>query len=174
MEEAEKKAAIISKKCNALQEYAAKNDYDTSIGFLLDFNIPSGNKRFFVCDLSSGKVLSSGLVTHGQGSTIQSDAVFSNVPSSYCSSEGKYSIGAAYHGRFGLAYKLHGLSKTNSNAYRRFIVLHAHDCVPDKELYPTAICQSQGCPTVSPAFLQELKTIISGKSNSILMEIGKW
>ncbi|MGZ5191235.1 MAG: murein L,D-transpeptidase catalytic domain-containing protein, partial [Flavisolibacter sp.] len=87
-----------------------------------------------------------------------------------CTSLGKYKIGNPYQGKFGLAYKLYGLDKTNSNAFSRFVVLHAHDCVPDDET-ENEICQSPGCPTVSVAFLKELKTMINNSEKPVLLWI---
>ncbi len=121
--------------------------------------IASGSNRFFVYDIQKDSVLQSGLVAHGYGNSNATNITFSNVPGSNSSSLGKYKIGNSYNGKFGLAYKLHGLDKTNSNAFDRFVVLHAHECVPDSEIAPEAICMSQGCPTVSPSFLQSLEHI---------------
>jgi hypothetical protein len=114
-----------------------------------------------------------GLVAHGSGLTNTDNIVFSNEPGSYCSSVGKYRIGASYYGQFGLAYKLYGLESTNNNAFERFVVLHAHDCVPEKEVYPLSICESWGCPTVSPGFLDKLAGYIDHSDKSILMWIYK-
>lgn len=71
---------------------------------------------------------------------------------------------------YGLAFKLHGLDKTNNNAFKRYVVLHAYDCVPENEVQDE-ICQSDGGPTVSPNFLQELKPIIKGSSKPVLLWI---
>jgi len=78
-------------------------------------------------------------------------------PGCGCSPLGKYKIGNLYYGRFGLAYKLYGLDKTNNNAFRRFVVLHSHECVPETE-EQNEICQSDGCPTVTTIFAA-IKTI---------------
>ena len=74
-------------------------------------------------------------------------------------------------GKFGLAYKLYGLDSTNSKAFERFVVLHAHSCVPNEEIDPEPLCQSWGCPTVSPEFLQELKKYIDASEKPILLWI---
>lgn len=50
-------------------------------------------------------------------------------------------IGKSYYVRFGLAFKLNGLGKTNSNALNRPVVLHAHECMPDHEV-AEEVCQS--------------------------------
>ena len=97
-------------------------------------------------------------------------AKFSNADGSHCTAVGKYKIGNPYMGRFGLAYKLYGLDSTNSNAFKRYVVLHAHDCVPNDEVF-TEICQSDGCPTVSPNFLKKLQRLIDDSPKPVLLWI---
>jgi hypothetical protein len=110
------------------------------------------------------------LVTHGSGNQGISDSIiFSNKPGSNCSSPGRYKTGKPYYGKFGLAYKLYGLDKSNSNAFNRFVVLHAHCCVPDMEIAPQKICMSWGCPTVSPLFLNHLKKYIDQSARPLLL-----
>jgi len=155
-----------------VKKYLAVNRVNNDRCFLLDMRIPSGQNRFFVYNLHTNSVEIAGLVTHGSGlKNFSGVPVFSNTPNSKCTSLGKYKIGKSYFGKFGLAYKLYGLDKTNSRAFDRFVVLHAHQCVPNGEVYPLAICESWGCPTVSPAFLQQLKTCIEGSSKPIILWI---
>lgn len=156
---------------NQLETYATKNDYNAHYCFLIDMSISSGSNRFFVYDIEKDSVLHAGLVAHGYGNSSGNNVTFSNVPGSNSSSIGKYRIGGAYNGKFGLAYKLHGLDKTNSNAFDRFVVLHAHECVPDNETAPQTICMSQGCPTVAPSFLQTLATYLDESDKPILLWI---
>jgi hypothetical protein len=153
------------------KQFAGKNKYNNDVCFLIDMKIRSGANRFFIYDLKDDSVLQTGVVTHGRcNERWLIGRKYGNEPGCGCTSLGKYKIGNAYMGRFGLAYKLHGLDSTNNNAFKRFVVLHAHDCVPDEEVF-TDICQSDGCPTVSPDFLQELKTIISKSKKPILLWI---
>lgn len=141
---------------------------------MIDMGIASGSKRFFVFDLKSDSIVQAGLVTHGSGINHSPGSIaYSNEPGSNCTSEGKYKIGKSYSGKFGLAYKLHGMDKSNSNAFNRFVVLHAHPCVPDNEIAPLKICMSWGCPTVSPAFLNQLKIYIDQSEKPILLWIFK-
>ena len=151
--------------------YASVNGYNTHYCFLIDMKIPSGKKRFFVYNLKCDSIAIAGMVTHGSGSTYSAAIVFSNEPGSNCSSTGKYKISQSYNGKFGLAYKLQGLDTTNSNAYKRFVVLHAHPNVPTGEVAPQKICTSWGCPTVSPAFLQQLKLYLDKPGKPILLWI---
>jgi len=154
-----------------LETYAAEHDYNARYCFLVDMKISSGSNRFFVYDIQKDSVLQSGLVAHGYGNSTGNKITFSNVPGSNSSSIGKYKIGGSYNGRFGLAYKLHGLDKTNSNAFDRFVVLHAHECVPETETAPETICMSQGCPTVAPSFLKKLATYLDHSDKPVLLWI---
>jgi hypothetical protein len=164
------KSARLKNYGAALLSYAKRNGYNSNYACMVDMKIPSGNNRFFIYDLKNDSVLRAGLVTHGYGANNHSLS-FSNAPGSYCTALGKYKIGNAYHGRFGLAYKLYGLDSTNSNAINRYVVLHAHACVPVSEVAPQNICMSQGCPTVAPAFLTELRTFLGKTKKPILLYI---
>ncbi len=159
-------------KALSLKDYAVKNGFNREICFMIDMSVPSGRQRFFIYNFKTGKVDKAGLVTHGAGSVTGGDNLyFSNVPGSNCTSLGKYKIGNAYQGRFGLAYKLHGLDKTNSKAFDRFVVLHGHSCVPADDVHPLPICPSLGCPTVAPAFLSKLSSIIDASGKPVLLSI---
>ncbi|MBY0537034.1 MAG: murein L,D-transpeptidase catalytic domain family protein [Chitinophagaceae bacterium] len=152
--------------------YCKQKQFNTSIAFLINMDLESGENRFFVVDLASKKVLKAGLVTHGRCN--QSWLVgrkYGNEVGCGCTSLGKYKIGKPYKGRFGLAYKLYGLEETNNNAFARFVVLHSHECVPEKEVAPAPICQSDGCPTVAPAFLKELAAVIDKSERPVLLWI---
>lgn len=152
-----------------MKEYARQHQFNTELGFLVDMRLPSGRKRFFVYDMKKDTVALAGLVTHGSGRDYSETVQFSNQVNSYCTSLGRYKVGNAYNGRFGLAYKLHGLDATNSNAFARAVVLHSHSCVPDNEIEPSEICESLGCPTVSPAFLTRLKNYIAQSDKPLLL-----
>ncbi|MEO6540104.1 MAG: murein L,D-transpeptidase catalytic domain-containing protein [Ferruginibacter sp.] len=154
------------------KHYITAHGFNSRHCFLLDMRLPSGNNRFFVYNLDKDSVEIAGLVAHGSGVEDNIDTpTFSNTPNSYCTSLGKYKIGNPYNGKFGLAYKLFGLDKTNSKAFDRFVVLHAHACVPNDEVAPLPICESWGCPTVSPAFLTQLKTYLDRSEEPILLWI---
>ena len=172
--EAESKKPIIEKlkkKSIDAVSYVQKNGYNEYICFLIDMTLPSGENRFFVYNMTKDTIQNAGLVTHGRCDEMWLQGrKYSNEPGCGCSSLGKYKIGYSYNGTFGLAYKLYGLEKTNSNAFKRFVVLHSHKCVPENAVRDE-ICQSNGCPTVSPNFLKELRPIIDKSSKPILLWI---
>lgn len=154
------------------KEYVAGHGYNAKHCFLIDMRIASGKNRFFVYNLEKDSVEMAGLVAHGSGVGNASEIpVFSNTPNSYCTSLGRYRIGNSYNGKFGLAYKLYGLDKTNSKAFDRFVVLHAHACVPNEEVSPSLICESWGCPTVAPAFLTQLRSYLDHATAPVLLWI---
>jgi L,D-transpeptidase catalytic domain len=159
----------LKKKAQELKTFLKEQPYNNQICFLIDMSLPSGQNRFFVYDLKKDTIKNAGVVTHGRCNQQWLEGrKYSNEPGCGCTSLGKYRIGYSYTGRFGLAYKLYGLEKTNSNAFRRFVVLHAHECVPETEV-KDEICQSDGCPTVSPGYLQQLKPIIDNSSKPVLL-----
>lgn len=147
-----------------------KNHFNTRICFLLDLQIHNGKKRFFVYDIQQDSILQSGLVTHGDcGEPYLSNVRYSNQPGSQCSSAGRYKVGVTYQGIFGKSYRLHGLDSSNSHALKRALVIHSHTCIPETEIYPNQICNSQGCTTVAPAFLKTLSSFIDRSKKPILL-----
>ena len=146
--------------------------YNNEIAFFIDMEIPSGKNRFFIYDLKNNKIVDKGLVAHGSGSetNVQGKLKFSNVDNSLCTSLGKYSIGNSYVGKFGKAYKLYGLDKTNSNAFDRNIVLHKYYDVPYNE-QQNNICNSYGCPMVNEKFYSRIEKIIDNSQTKIILNI---
>ncbi|MBM3405489.1 MAG: hypothetical protein FJY10_11465 [Bacteroidetes bacterium] len=127
--------------CSKVTEYDYSR-YDHCI--IVDYALPSSAKRLFI--KVNGKIIDRFLVCSGRTDE-KGQVIFSNEAGSHCSSLGKVRILSPYHGQFGKAYKLQGLDETNSNIYRRNIVLHCHSCVPGFTL--SSICESQGCFTVN-------------------------
>lgn len=159
-------------KAAEAKNYVNEHGFSRNYCFLIDMRVPSGLKRFFVYNLKKDSVELAGLVTHGSGSQADSDElVFSNKSNSYCTSLGRYKIGKSYTGTFGLAYKLYGLDETNDNAFNRCVVLHGHECVPGGEVYPSGICLSLGCPTVSPPFLVMLQEYLDQSRSPVMLWI---
>lgn len=162
----------LESRATKAREYTARHQYNTDICFLIDMSIESGRNRLFIYNLKKDSITDAGLVTHGRcNEDWLTGRRYDNKVGCGCTSLGKYKIGTAYKGRFGLAYKLHGQDSTNSNAFKRYVVLHAHECVPYAEVDPYPICQSDGCPTVSPAFLKKLAATIDASPRPVLLWI---
>jgi hypothetical protein len=171
MNDAAAKFKKLHLKASEAKRFAIANGYNNSFCFLIDMSLPSGEDRFIVYDLKKDTIRKTGLVTHGRcNEDWLAGRRYGNTVGCGCTSLDKYKIGLAYTGRFGLAFKLHGLEKTNDNAFQRYVVLHAHDCVPLTEVN-NEICQSDGCPTVSPGFLKALEPMIKGSGKPVLLWI---
>ena len=171
--EKEKTEERFSSQVNEVKKLIKKDSkYNQDIVFLIDMKIPSGKNRFFVYDLKTNKIIDQGLVAHGSGSetTTKGKLKFSNVPNSLSTSLGRYSIGNSYVGKFGKAYRLHGLDTTNSNAFKRDIVFHYYYDVPYKEK-DGYICNSFGCPMVNKKYFERMAEIIDNSKSNILMSI---
>jgi hypothetical protein len=146
--------------------------YNKEIAFFIDMSIPSGKNRFFIYDLKNNRIIDEGLVAHGLGSEtdVKGKLKFSNTNNSLCTSLGRYSIGNHYNGKFGKAYKLYGLDKTNCNAYDRNIVLHKFSSVPYEE-QDEFICKSFGCPMVNEKYFERLEKILDNSKTNIILSI---
>jgi len=154
--------------------YAQSKGFNSSYCFLLDMSVPSGQNRFFVYDFVNNYVVLSGLVAHGTcNEAFIKEAKFSNMPGTGCSSMGKYKVGNIYYGQYGKSYRLHGLEGTNSNAFKRAVVLHGCSFVPDQEISPKPLCNSMGCPMVSKKFFTKLSAIIDRSTKPILLWVYK-
>jgi hypothetical protein len=167
-----KETSTYKKRATHLKKYIADQGYQDEYCFIINMGVASGKPRFAIYNLVKDSIEEKGLVTHGSGSETQKgDLIFKNTTGSLATSIGKYKIGNSYNGKFGLAYKLHGLDASNSKAFERFVVLHSHECVPNETVYPQPICASWGCPTVSPQFLKKLQLMIDASDKPVLLDI---
>jgi hypothetical protein len=161
----------LKQKVVSARSFVLAKGYNNKICFFIDMSLPSGQPRFFIYDMVKDSLLNLGLVAHGNCFEYWLEGRrYSNVVGSGCTSLGKYRISYPYTGKFGYSYKLYGLDSTNNNAFERTVVLHSHSCVPEKEVTDD-ICQSNGCPTVSPGFLEQLKGIINSSKKPVLLWI---
>lgn len=118
---------------------------------IIDYTKPSNQRRLWVIDLRSGRVLFNTWVTHGRNSGEVSATSFSNQPGSLKSSIGVFlTTNQTYVGGVGYALRLRGLEAgINDNAYSRDIVFHgawyASGTVAKKYGF---LGRSWGCPAV--------------------------
>ena len=156
--------------------YAKANKMDTTVCFLIDMRIHSGRRRFAVWDFKGDSVMQEMIVAHGSAGVKglpESKAdlpIFSNIPGSYASSLGKYRIGKRSYSNWGINvhYKLHGLDSTNSNVFRRIVVLHSYLGVDQAEVYPEEPPTSLGCPMVSNEDMRCLDTLLKQKKDVLM------
>lgn len=121
-----------------------------SIITIIDFSLPSSEKRLFIIDTKNYRVLFNTLVSHGRNTGREMATNFSNRPSSYMSSPGFFITRETYEGKNGYSLKLEGVEKgINDKAYDRGIVVHGaayvNEALAQQRGY---IGRSQGCPAV--------------------------
>lgn len=169
----------IQSKADTALLYIQENNFDSEHVILVDFSIHSGKHRFFVWNFNTQSIELSSLCAHGMGNdnyrNTYTDIVFSNVEGSYCSSLGKYKTGVRSYSNWGINvhYKLHGLEDTNSNAFRRIVVLHSHSPIPKTEIYPShlPLGYSQGCPVVDDETMEQIDALLKSKNKPVLLWI---
>lgn len=165
----------IEDKLNEAGLYSKKHQLNSSYCILVDMRIHSGKNRLFVYDFKQKKIIISGLCAHGSGGgSTSSRPVYSNEIGSNCTSLGKYKLGKRAYSKWGINvhYKMHGLEKTNSNAYKRIVVLHSYDPVPGFETYPLPMFGvSSGCPVVANTTMRKIDKLIKTGEKNILLWI---
>jgi hypothetical protein len=119
---------------------------------IVDFSRPSSEPRFHLVDLASGQV-ESHRVAHGRGSDPAHSGYlerFSNDFGSYATSNGAYTTGDYYDGKYGLSMKVRGLDWSNYNAEPRAIVIH-NAWYAEDDMVPLhgMLGRSEGCFAMS-------------------------
>ena len=156
--------------------YCKKNNLNQNKFILIDLDVHSGLKRFFVYDLKSNKKIKSYMVSHGCGDQMWSwtsskeNALISNELDSHCSSIGKYVIGSRGISQWGIKvnYVLVGKDATNSNAVKRAIVLHSWEKISSEEVYPERAPEGWGCPAVSNESMKEIDVLLKANKNMLM------
>lgn len=120
---------------------------------VIDYTRPSTQRRLWIFDLASGRLLFSEYVAHGRGSGDNFAAVFSNVDGSHASSLGLFETAETYVGGNGYSLRLDGLEPGfNDRARDRAIVMHGAWYVdPILAQRQGRLGRSYGCPAVRQA-----------------------
>lgn len=92
---------------------------------IVDYSLPSTQKRLWVFNVDEGRLVHYSLVTHGSGSGLLYARHFSNIPGTFQSSLGLFLTKHAYYGQVGYALRLQGLEPgINDKVEERGIVVH--------------------------------------------------
>lgn len=166
----------LSTKTKEALSFCKKNKMNTEYCFLVDFSIHSGKNRFFIYDFKNNTIIQSGLVCHGVGKNSTAEKpVYSNEVGSNCSSLGKYKIGKRAYSNWGINihYKMHGLERTNTNAFKRQVVLHSYSYVSETELFPAHLTLgwSQGCPVLANGLMKKIDSMLQKTKKPTLIWI---
>ena len=88
---------------------------------------------------------------------------FSNEFGSYATSNGAYTTGDYYHGKYGLSMKVHGLDWSNNNAEARAIVIHnAWYAEPEMIAQHGKLGRCEGCFAFSRASQWDVMRKLAG------------
>lgn len=131
---------------------------------LIDFSKSSKEKRLWVIDLKTKKVIYHTLVAHGRNTGDEYATKFSNTPNSFQSSLGFYVTGSTYIGKHGLSMKLHGTENgINHLAEQRAIVMHGADYVSESYVKKVGrLGRSHGCPAIPMNIYKEIVNDLAG------------
>jgi hypothetical protein len=176
---AEARSARIDEKAKEALSFCETNDCNTDFCILIDMKIHSGKHRMFVYDFKNQEVERKSLVAHGSGKddnrSTGDEPLFSNEKGSLLTSLGKYKIGERSYSQWGINvhYKLHGLEASNSNAFKRIIVLHSYTPVTPDEIYPFHLPMgwSFGCPVTDDETMTWLDTKLKNTKKPVLLWI---
>ncbi len=133
---------------------------------IIDFSLPSSEKRMWVFDVITGKILYHCYVAHGKNSGEQYAQSFSNKEGSHQSSLGFFVTGTTYTGKHGLSLYLDGQEKNINNlARKREIVIHGADYVSEDFIKQQGhLGRSFGCPALPTKLSTEIIRTIEGGS----------
>lgn len=158
--------AVINKVLTTLN-CANKNNVDhNNILTVIDYSLPSSQKRLWVFDLQNKKLLFHTYVSHGITSGALLTTYFSNKYNSKASSIGVYTTEKAYVGREGLSLRLDGLDRGfNDNASGRAIVMHGGWYVDENFIKKYGRPgRSWGCPALPLNLVNSVINTIKDKS----------
>ena len=158
----------------ALEGYEKlENELKNEVLTVIDFTLPSTEKRLWIIDLDTQKILLNTVVSHGRNSGNLMAEKFSNRPESYQSSLGFYKTAETYHGKHGYSLRLDGLEKGfNDQARNRAIVIHGADYAREEVAKMSGrLGRSLGCPAVPSELSDEVIDLI--KDGSLLFIYGQ-
>lgn len=133
---------------------------------IIDYSMPSFQKRLFVLEMATGKILFNSLVAHGRNSGLDHATRFSNSGESHKSSLGFFITLDTYQGNNGYSLKLKGCENgINNNALGRAIVMHGADYVSENFIHRNGyLGRSHGCPAVPADISKKIIDVIKNGS----------
>lgn len=164
--EANLSSPVIQKVLTALKCASENQVYHNNILTIIDYSLPSNQKRLWVFDLKESQLLYYTYVSHGiKSGTLLTDN-FSNKYNSRASSIGVYRTEQSYYGREGLSLRLQGLDRAfNDNAGNRAIVMHGGWYVEEPFIKKYGRPgRSWGCPALPPDSYQGIINTIKDEA----------
>lgn len=147
----------------AMQGYRTLQPKHDHILTVIDYTLPSTDKRMVVLDMKNEKILHHTIVSHGRNSGDKYARSFSNRHGSLQSSLGFFETANTYQGGNGYSLVLNGLEKgINDQAKARAVVIHGADYCSESFIKSTGrLGRSYGCPAlprkVSKPIINQIK-----------------
>lgn len=155
---------VLQAALRAYQCGRSEGHFDAPLLTIIDYSLPSTQRRLWVIDLARKRVLFHELVAHGKNSGEERSASFSDAPGSLMSSIGLFRTAEVYRGKHGMSLRLDGLEPgINGRARERAIVVHGASYVSERSLSKlNQLGRSWGCPAVSIESHQKIINLIQG------------
>lgn len=149
------RAGVFAKALDAFSKAFAEGASDSMIVTVIDYELPSSEKRFWVIDLERKRLLFHEHTSHGSGSDRNHDGRMDragNVNESGRSNVGLLKTAETYYGKHGKSLRLDGMERGfNDNARRRAVVVHSANYVKDDYIRRNGKAgRSLGCPALDP------------------------
>ncbi|MCK5780392.1 MAG: murein L,D-transpeptidase catalytic domain family protein [Psychrilyobacter sp.] len=137
---------------------------------IIDYTKSANEKRLYIIDIKSRKVLYYTYVAHGENTGYEYARKFSNIIESHQSSVGFFITSNSYIGSKGYSMRMDGMENgINNNARVRNIVFHGADYVNKSYIRTNGrLGRSWGCPAVPIA---QTRGIINTIKNGSLVYI---
>ena len=150
-----------------------EHDLENPVLTIIDFSLPSTEKRLWVIDMEKSEILINTVVSHGRNSGQLMAESFSNKPESFKSSLGFFKTAETYFGKHGYSLRIDGLEQgINDQARNRAIVIHGADYAKEEFAKATGrLGRSLGCPALPPDISKQAIDLI--KEGSLLFVFGK-
>lgn len=149
--------AMEARKC-ALRSGVSKNSGNLTV---IDYSLPTTEKRLFIVDPKTGEILTQEWVMHGSGSGKMYANTFSNIPESHQSSLGLIEPMFVFQSSFGRSLRLNGLEKgVNDKVFEREIIVHQSNWIGNGKF-----SNSQGCQAVRP---EAIDVVINGTEGGLM------
>jgi hypothetical protein len=162
---------LLERALAAYHRVEAAGMLHTRLLTVIDYSLPSWERRLWVIDPAHLRVLFREFVAHGRGSTTDASpdyAVrFGNEAASLRSSLGTFLTGDTYTGKHGHSLELIGLEPgVNDKALERRIVMHPAEYVSAEFRASKGgrVGRSWGCPALDPAVARTLIDRIQDRS----------
>lgn len=157
---------VLKMSLTAYQKARARGLDEKQMLTIIDYSKPSCERRLWVVDMKTHKVLFNTYVAHGRNSGDKRSTSFSNQPNSLKSSFGVFVTDEVYTGHDGYSMRIHGLEKgVNDNVYRRNVVFHGAHYVSQKIAKEQGrLGRSWGCMAVSLDTVKPLINTIKDKT----------